>query len=614
MVQSEIWRSKPILWRIGFRAAIYSIIIRALCNTVVKPIASITTDKQLRSISTSNTMSFRPLVEGDCGGVNPLMQLGGQFTRDVAHKDEGYVQRHFERAARPEEQLINEFLGQVTAPPQSFQMDTLLQEMRDINIHGNPQQQMHSQQAEQWGQDFARGLATALPNKMIHMQAQQQDLQHAQEFFDEPLISSQNFRSLPPLRQPLLPIAAGQRSDPFFDSAMETIITDNLPQAPQGESLDDWISDYQRSTEQKEQTAANFNEKFWERLQDEWQKLADENEHPWLSEYNDNMDAYKEYEFAEGNPMSDVENPFEKGKEYLAKGDIPSAVLCFEVAAKKQPDRAEVWQLLGTSQTENEMDPQAIAALKRAYDLQPDNQQVLMALAACYTNEGLQNNAVRMLCNWLAVHPKYQHLVAAHPELQAEGTSLASSLIGPSKLRDLQQIYLEAVRQHPSEVDAEVQDALGVLYNLSGEFDKAVDCYHSALQVDPQNAKTWNRLGASLANGSRSVEAVEAYQQALQLQPGFIRVRYNVGVCCMNLKAYKEAVEHLLTALTMQAHTNAARELPNAAMAATFRGQNQMSESIWSTLKMVISLMGRSDLQSHVSDRNLAALNEAFKD
>ncbi|XP_017065919.1 peroxisomal targeting signal 1 receptor [Drosophila eugracilis] len=558
-------------------------------------------------------MSFRPLVEGDCGGVNPLMQLGGQFTRDVAHKDEGFAQRQFERGTRPEDQLINEFLGQVAAPPQSFQMDTLLQEMRDINIHaGKPQQQMHIQQADQWGQDFARGLAPALPNKMIHMQAQQQDLQHAQEFFDEPLISSQNFRPLP--RQPLMAITSGNQQDPFFDSAMEAISTDNLPQAPQGESLDDWISDYQRSAEQKEQTASNFNEKFWQRLQDEWQKLADENEHPWLSEYNDNMDAYKEYEFAEENPMSELENAFEKGKEYLAKGDIPSAVLCFEVAAKKQPERAEVWQLLGTSQAENEMDPQGIAALKRAYELQPDNQQVLMALAVCYTNEGLQNNAVRMLSSWLAVHPRYKHLADSYPELQIEGTSLASSLIGPSKLRDLQQIYLEAVRENPAEVDADVQEALGVLYNLSGEFDKAVDCYQSALQVNPQNAKTWNRLGASLANGSRSVEAVEAYQQALQLQPGFIRVRYNVGVCCMNLKAYKEAVEHLLTALTMQAHTTAVRDLPNAAMAATSSGQNQMSESIWSTVKMVISLMGRSDLQGHVSDRNLAALNEAFKD
>ncbi|KAM8718340.1 hypothetical protein ACLKA7_000156 [Drosophila subpalustris] len=560
-------------------------------------------------------MSLRPLVEGDCGAVNPLMQLGGQFSRDVAHKDEGFAQAPFERHMRPEEQLVNEFLGNVAAPPQSFQMNALLQEMRDINLHGGAQQQQQQEMAGQWSRDFAQQQQQQQQPKMLHVQPQQQQLQHAQEFFDEPLITSQNFMPAPApmmmMRSPYMAIAAApqQDHDAFFDNmeSMENMETIRTPQ------VEDWISDYQREKEHSEQTATNFNEKFWQRLQDEWQKLAEENEHPWLSEYNENLDAYKEYEFAEQNPMSELPNAFEKGKEYLAKGDIPSAVLCFEVAAKKEPERAEIWQLLGVSQAENEMDPQAIAALKRAHDLQPENREVLMALAVCYTNESLQSNAVKMLSNWIEVHPQYKHLLTAYPQLQSDGSasSMASSLIGANKLRELQQVYLEAVRMQPAQVDADLQEALGVLYNLSGEYDKAVDCYRSAVQVDPQNAKLWNRLGASLANGSRSVEAVEAYQQALQLQPGFIRVRYNVGVCCMNLKAYKEGAEHLLTALTMQAHTNAAQELPQATVG---QSQHQMSESIWSTLKMVISLMGRSDLQGHVSDRNLEALNQAFKD
>ncbi|XP_030381284.1 peroxisomal targeting signal 1 receptor [Scaptodrosophila lebanonensis] len=562
-------------------------------------------------------MSLRPLVEGDCGAVNPLVQLGGQFTRDVAHKDEGLTKAQFERSMRSDERLVQEFFGQAAGPPQSFQMDTLLQEMRDINISGDgvsQQQCMQDQVASQWSADFTQQMAPALPNNMVHMQPQPQpQLHYVREFFDGPGTSSRNFYAPPMMRQPYMAIAAGpQQHNTFFDT--NTIITENIPMAQKGESVDDWITDYQTSKKENEQTVTNFNEKFWQRLQEEWQKLAEENEHPWLSEYNENLDAYKEYEFAEENPMSELDNAFEKGKEYLSKGDIPSAVLCFEVAAKKEPERVEVWELLGISQAENEMDPQSIAALKRALELQPENQRVLMALAVCYTNEGLQNNAVRMLSNWLQVNPRYQHLLTAHPELHSEQISLASSLIGANKLRELQQIYLEAVRINPAQVDPDLQEALGVLYNLSNEYDKAVDCYRSALHVDPQNAKVWNRLGASLANGSRSVEAVEAYQQALLLQPGFIRVRYNVGVCCMNLKAYKEAVEHLLTALTMQAHTNAARELPNAAAATTAGGQHQMSESIWSTLKMVISLMGRSDLQGYVSDRNLTALNEAFKE
>ena len=49
----------------------------------------------------------------------------------------------------------------------------------------------------------------------------------------------------------------------------------------------------------------------------------------------------------------------------------------------------------------------------------------------------------------------------------------------------------------------------------------------------------WNRLGATLANGSRSEEAVDAYHNALQLEPGFVRARYNLGITCQNLNAYK---------------------------------------------------------------------------
>lgn len=113
-------------------------------------------------------------------------------------------------------------------------------------------------------------------------------------------------------------------------------------------------------------------------------------------------------------------------------------------------------------------------------------------------------------------------------------------------------------------------------------------------------------IGASLANGNRSVEAVDAYQRALEIQPGFIRARYNVGIICINLKAYKEAVEHFLTALNLQSDSLTRSGLQQA------KPSNQMSETIWATLRMAISLSGRMDLQPAIDERNLHALNAAF--
>lgn len=304
--------------------------------------------------------------------------------------------------------------------------------------------------------------------------------------------------------------------------------------------------------------------------------------------------------------MLDTENAFEKGKAFLAQGDIPSAVLCFEAAVRNDMENAEIWQLLGTSQAENEKDPNAIAALKKSLEHQPNNPDVFMALAISYTNESLQNQALKMLIEWLRCNPKYQQIVPDTFQNNADA-ALASSLIHDFDLREVQNIYLQAVQQNPATIDPEIQEALGVLFNLSAEFDKAADCFKAALSVQPHSAKMWNRLGASLANGNHSVDAVDAYQHALDIEPGYIRARYNVGIICINLKAYKEAIEHFLTALNHQATSMTRSGIQNP------KPNSQMSDTIWSTMRMAVSLLGRTDLQTAIDQRDLDALNEAFK-
>lgn len=89
-------------------------------------------------------MSLRELVDPECGGANPLMRLGAHLTNDIAHKDDGISGHSFNTSPNTraqhafgelsESHLVDEFLGQMSAPPpQSFRMDRLLQEMREID-------------------------------------------------------------------------------------------------------------------------------------------------------------------------------------------------------------------------------------------------------------------------------------------------------------------------------------------------------------------------------------------------------------------------------------------------------------------------------------------------
>ncbi|CAO3634257.1 unnamed protein product [Cunninghamella blakesleeana] len=369
-----------------------------------------------------------------------------------------------------------------------------------------------------------------------------------------------------------------------------------------GTELDDWVQQYQRNISHLK----NAQDAEWEGMQKDWEKFKGSEE----TGYRALNPDYDTYTFTTNNPYLMHQDNINQAQQ----NSLTDSILALEAKAQLETNNAEAWQALGLKQQENERDGAAIAALRKAVTLNPKLLDGWLALAVSYTNENCRADAYDSLAQWLANNPTYQHLV-----YQSSVSKLQSKMSDHDRHSEITNLFLEAARSSPgAEMDADVQVGLGILFNVSEEYHKAIDCFKAAVASKPHDYLLWNKLGATLANSKDTTGAIDAYFNALEINPSYVRARYNLAISCINLNQYKEAAEHLLTALALQqqddmGHAASLTSDPlvdsNGIPIAVPSG---MSENVWDSLRMVMFMMKREDLAVQCDRRNIDVFRSEF--
>ena len=79
------------------------------------------------------------------------------------------------------------------------------------------------------------------------------------------------------------------------------------------------------------------------------------------------------------------------------------------------------------------------------------------------------------------------------------------------------------------------------LYN-AGEYEKAMEVFKRAVQLEPGSEESYYRLGMVYSSLGRYKEAVEAYNRAVRINPNYAAVYQNLGHAYSNLSQYGKAI------------------------------------------------------------------------
>ena len=90
---------------------------------------------------------------------------------------------------------------------------------------------------------------------------------------------------------------------------------------------------------------------------------------------------------------------------------------------------------------------------------------------------------------------------------------------------------------------AEEWDAKGISFAKSGEYQKAIECFDKAIDLNPNFAEAYCNRGVTYCHLKQYERAIEDYAKAIELNPNLAEPYCNRGNAYFYLKQYERAIE-----------------------------------------------------------------------
>lgn len=216
---------------------------------------------------------------------------------------------------------------------------------------------------------------------------------------------------------------------------------------------------------------------------------------------------------------------------------------------------------------------EAVAALRRAAELAPDDDRVQFALGEAIALSGAPTEALPLLLataedseiaarhaavgeahrqqqNRDAATAAYRRATACADAQPAHFSALGGLLRDAGDATGSIEVLQRGLQRHPDAV--ELYNNLGISLARLEQYESALAAYKAALRRQPRYADAYNNQGIALARLARREEAADSYRQALRVRSDYPEAHNNLGITLTELGDCDAALEHYAAALAVK--------------------------------------------------------------
>ncbi len=217
-------------------------------------------------------------------------------------------------------------------------------------------------------------------------------------------------------------------------------------------------------------------------------------------------EAIKYFAMIAGPESNDADLLFRYGQSCYSVKDYKKAKEVFEILAKLTPKNPAVYHTLyDIASKENAVGAEAASSLQKYAALKPDDAEAQKALGDMLYDAK----------NYAGALTAYRAALTADPSIKGFYKRYVELVGSKGTAEELVKALTGAVAA--GEADAAMYGSLGGVYQRQGAYQKAIDAYQKALQMDPKNMTLLSALALCQAKSGKVDDAVISYEQTVAM-------------------------------------------------------------------------------------------------